>query len=215
MKTTAYISSNPEQDAQIDAAIEMRRKWIRANEEKCKALSARSAEYRRLKKDSAAQEEAIKGLQAARPVKLFSEANAVADLEQEMAAEVEAWETAKTRWLADAAENPAYAVQHAAAIVGQQAIIEDVIRLNRHWQKLAESDGRSLATFRKAYDEAIETRRREMMSKLTSCNSTCAFHNAVEHEQGRALALLIEYRDRIQYYLASYEEDAGLMTHVA
>lgn len=215
MKTSAYISSNPEVQAQLNSEIERCQAAIKDAEGRVRELRASTPEAKSLKKDITRNKEQVDFLRTQLPEMLFSEANALDDLEQEMAGAIAEWDAAKARWLVEAGTNPAYAVEYAASIVGKQAAIEHIFRLQRHWPALAESEGRSLATFRKAYAEIAEIRQRDMMSKLTGGHSSCAFHNAVEHEQGRALAKLGEYGDHIQLYLSWYEHDAAKLQPAA
>lgn len=215
MQTTAYVSSNPERKAELDAQIATLDEHIKMAEKQLQGCRASTPEAKTLKKYIAERTEQMRKLLAQLPEQLFCEANALNDLEQAMVDAITAWEDAKATWLAQAAVNPAYAVEYAAEIVARQAVIEYTFRLQRHWPALAERDGRTLATFRKAYDEIAEARQSDMLSKLTGCRSTCAFHNAVEHQQGRALAQHQQYDDRILLHLTWCEFDAARMTHAA
>jgi DNA repair exonuclease SbcCD ATPase subunit len=214
MNQNAYVSSNAPRQAEIEEQVAAINEQIKAAEQELKQHRSGTREARQLKKRIAELTEQRLALKNQLPAMLFSEAGALTDIEADIEAEIDAWERIKSRWLADAQTNPLYAIKNARNIVGAQAKYEQVLRLDERWQALAAEEGRTLATFRKAYDQVLRSRRRDMMSKLTQGSSTCEFHNAVERQQGRALAELDDYGDQILLRLTWYETDAARMAHI-
>jgi len=209
----AYISSNPERQAQLDA---QRHAITGQFEDAKRRLAAATAkpEIKAIKAEIKKLEAALQELTPQYPAMLFSEAGALQDLEDRLTDAAGNWEEKKAAWLKNAEVNPAYAIERGSSIVEEQQIYEVAYRLQQIWQHLSETEGRSLVTFRKAYDEVAEWRKNKMMNYLTGGRSSCAFSNAVEHQRGRALAQQTEYRDHILSYLLWYEKDAEKMTHV-
>lgn len=213
MTTTAYISSNEPRKIELEEQIAAARDEITTAREQLARIKAGSAEGRALKRRIADQEERIAELNGQMPALLFSEAGALAELEGDIDAALATWERHKARWLADAATNPAYAVRNARDIITQQTYVEQALLLQDCWRVLSAEEGRSLATFRKAHDQVARARERDMLSKLTAGQSTCAFHNAVEHQQGCALNEYAQYYNHVGDRLAWYEDDARQMPH--
>lgn len=214
MQTTAYLSSNPARKAELDAQVET----FEAQILEAKAAQRRAtdkAEVKLIKAEIKRLEAERDDLRRQYPEQLFSEANAINDLECDIRETLDAWEEARREWAEEARYDPTYAIEHADDIVSHQARTAQIINLRDRWQALAESEGRTLTTFRKALDAMGEARRREALAKLTSYPGSNAFRNAVQIEQGRALAQYNQDADRIQFHLTWYERDAAKLNHAA
>lgn len=214
MQTNAYVSSNETRKTELDEQIADLNAEIRNAGETLRKLKSASAEARTLKRAIARLEEQRDELKAQMPALLFSEAGALSDLEADLNDAIAEWERRKAKWIADATTNPAYAVRNAQDIITQQTYAEQAMLLQSQWQALAAEEGRTLAAFRKAYDQVARARKRDMMSKLTASHSTCAFHNAVEHQQGCALNEYGQYYNHVGERLAWYEDAIVRMARI-
>lgn len=138
----------------------------------------------------------------------WSEVEALADLEQIIRDVIALWEEQHRAWLDEARYDPTSAIaEFGPTVIDVQTRAAHAFRLQRAWERIALDDGRTLANFRRAYDEAAASLTARLDEEQRIYRSS-AWRAAVQRCQRRAVAAATR-SDPILLRLQRHEADAA------